>query len=72
MKTIEKRFIVNSMMQAIERTVAKGWKPASEKQINFLAQLVERGKISPEQIADQDNYLLPSSKASKLISQGLA
>jgi hypothetical protein len=61
----------DQLMQASLRAEAKEWKPASEKQINFICALHKEGFISSEDVAIKDGFCLTSSSASKLINAGL-
>jgi len=67
----EKEYIVISLKNASARAVEKEWKPASDKQIYFIACLVVDGHLSAEDIAIKDGFCLTSSSASKLINAGL-
>ena len=67
----EKEYIVTSLKNASARAVEKEWKPASDKQIYFIASLVMDGHLSSEDVAIKDGFCLTSSSASKLINAGL-
>lgn len=59
------------LKEACLRAEAKEWKPASEKQINFICALHKEGFISAEDVAIKEGFCLTSSSASKLINAGL-
>lgn len=59
------------LKQACLRAEAKEWKPASEKQINFICALHKEGFISSDDVAIKEGFCLTSSSASKLINAGL-
>ena len=61
----------DQLKEASLRAEAKEWKPASEKQINFICALHKEGFISPEDVAIKEGFCLTSSSASKLINAGL-
>ena len=61
----------DQLKQACLRAEAKEWKPASEKQINFICALHKEGFISSDDIAIKEGFCLTSSSASKLINAGL-
>ena len=59
------------LKEASLKAEAKEWKPASEKQINFICALHKEGFIGSEDVAIKDGFCLTSSSASKLINAGL-
>ena len=66
-----KMSLKEQLKEASLRAEAKEWKPASEKQINFICALHKEGFIGSEDVAIKDGFCLTSSSASKLINAGL-